>query len=147
MSMFAVNKVVLFGNLTRDPELRTTPSGYSVCDLRLAVNESTKDRTTDEWKDRANYFNVVVWGKMGEFVAREAAKGTPMLIEGRLRWEEWEDSTSGQKRQAVKIIADKAIPVGRRERNGEPATKRPTDEGGPWDAGAPASGIDDDIPF
>jgi single-strand DNA-binding protein len=154
MSMFAINKVTLFGNLTRDPELRSTPSGYSVCDLRLAVNESVKDQQTGEWRDRANFFTVTVWGKMGEFVGRECVKGTPIIIEGKLRWEEWDDANTGQKRSTVKIVADKAIPVGRREKRDGPAVpheqatpgRRPDDEGGPWSPSG-TSGIDDDIPF
>src|SRR3954447_16119527 len=84
-----INRVVLVGNLTRDPELRTTPSGTSVCKLRIAVNERTKDPQTGQWGDRANYFDVTVWGNQGESCTQYLAKGRPVAVDGRLQWREW----------------------------------------------------------
>src|SRR6266536_2322874 len=72
-----INRVVLVGNLTRDPELRTTPSGTSVCKLRIAVNTRIKDNSTGQWTDKPNYFDVTVWGNQGESCAQYLAKGRP----------------------------------------------------------------------
>ena len=83
MSVICINRVILTGNLTRDPELRTLPSGNSVCDLRLAV--STKWRNpTGSWNDQTNYFDVSVFGGQGEIVAKYMQKGRPVAIDGRL---------------------------------------------------------------
>jgi single-strand DNA-binding protein len=103
MAQQNINRVLITGNLTRDPELRTLPSGNSVCELRVAVNSRRKGQS-GEWEDKPNYLDVVVWGAQGENVARYLEKGRPVAIDGRLDWSEWEKD--GQKRQAVKIIAD-----------------------------------------
>ena len=103
--MANINRVVLVGNLTRDPELRHTPSGMAVCSLRLAVNTRRKDSSTGEWTEKPNYFDVTVWGNQGENCAQYLAKGRPVAIDGRLEWREW-DAQDGTKRQAVEIIAD-----------------------------------------
>lgn len=97
-----INRVVLTGNLTADPELRSTPSGTPVCSLRVACN--TRRKVDGEWVDKPNYFNVTVWGAQGENAARYLSKGRPVAIDGRLEWREWE--TENGKRQAVDIIAD-----------------------------------------
>src|SRR5580765_3865392 len=109
-----INRVVLVGNLTRDPELRTTPSGTSVCKLRIAVNERAKDPATGQWGDRANYFDVTVWGAQGESCAQYLAKGRPLAVDGRLQWREW-DAQDGTKRQAVEIVADSVQFLGSRQ--------------------------------
>jgi single-strand DNA-binding protein len=116
----SINRVVIVGNLTRDPEMRTTPSGTSVCSLRVAVNERMKDQATGQWTDRPNYFDVDVFGAQGENVARWLAKGRQVAIEGRLRWREWETQDGG-KRQAVSIVADNVQFVGGREGGGQDA--------------------------
>jgi single-strand DNA-binding protein len=100
-----INRVVLVGNLTKDPELRHTPSGTAVCSLRLAVNSSQKDPSTGEWTDKPNYFDVTVWDKQGENCAQYLSKGRPVAVDGRLDWREW-DAQDGTKRQAVQIIAN-----------------------------------------
>ena len=104
MAASNVNVVVVTGNLTRDPELRSTPGGTSVCKLRVAVNSRRKDGQSGEWVDKPNYFDVTVWGAQGENCQRYLAKGRAVAIDGRLEWREWtyEDS----KREAVEIIAD-----------------------------------------
>ena len=96
---------MLVGNLTKDPELRHTPSGTAVCKLRIAVNTRMKDGATGQWTDKPNYFDVTVWGNQGESCAQYLAKGRPVAIDGRLDWREW-DAQDGTKRQAVEIIAD-----------------------------------------
>jgi single-strand DNA-binding protein len=111
--MANINRVVLVGNLTRDPELRHTPGGTAVCSLRLAVNSRRKDQS-GQWIEKPNYFDVTVWGQQGENCAQYLAKGRPVAIDGRLEWREW-DAQDGQKRQAVEIIADSVQFLGSRD--------------------------------
>jgi single-strand DNA-binding protein len=151
-----INRVVITGNLTRDPELRSTPNGMSVCKLGIACNTRRKDGSSGEWVDKPNYFNVTVWGAQGENAARYLAKGRPVAIDGRLEWHEW-DAQDGTKRSAVDIIADSVQFLGSRE---DPSAGGGYAGGGasqgsdvPVDNGdfqpAPVSGApgDDDIPF
>jgi single-strand DNA-binding protein len=105
MAATNINRVVITGNLTTDPELRSLPSGTSVCKLRVACNTRRKDNSTGEWVDKPNYFDVTVWGAQGENCARYLSKGRPVAIDGRLEWREWE-SPEGHKRQGVDIIAE-----------------------------------------
>jgi single-strand DNA-binding protein len=104
MSNFAINRVVLVGRLTRDPELRALPSGTSVCALRLACNSSWRD-ADGELQERPNYFDVSVFGGPAESVSRYMQKGSRVGIDGRLEWREWETAEK-QRRQAVSIVAD-----------------------------------------
>jgi len=108
MSGFTVNVVVQSGNLTRDPELRSLPSGMSVCQLGLAVNERYKD-SNGEWQDRPNYFDWTVWGGMGEWVAKNLSRGDGVTLEGRARWRTWEND-QGDKRSAIDFTADSIVP-------------------------------------
>jgi single-strand DNA-binding protein len=103
MPYHSLNRVVLIGRLTRDPELRSTPSGTSVCGLRLACNSSRKD-AEGVYSERPNYFDVSVFGAAGENVAQYMRKGSRVGVDGRLEWREWE--SSGEKRQAVSVVAD-----------------------------------------
>src|SRR5687767_4538414 len=105
MAATNINRVIITGNLTRDPELRSLPSGMSVCSLRIAVNTRRKDNSTGEWVDKPNYFDVTVWGAQGENCSRYLTKGLTSAIDGPLEWCEWE-TQDGQKRQSVEIIAD-----------------------------------------
>ena len=100
-----LNRVVIVGNLTRDPELRATAGGTAVCSLRVAVNERIKDRTSSEWTDAANYFNVTAFAGLAELCAKYLGKGRQVAVDGRLRWREWQ-TKDGQKREAVEIIAE-----------------------------------------
>ena len=105
-----INRVVLTGNLTADPELRALPSGTSVCKLRIATN-TRKKSAEGNWEDKPNYFDVTVWGAQGENAARYLSKGRGVAIDGRLEWREWEEKDSGgaptgNKRQAIDIVAD-----------------------------------------
>ena len=95
MAATNINRVIITGNLTADPELRSLPSGTSVCKLRVACNTRRKDNSTGEWVDKPNYFDVTVWGAQGENCARYLSKGRPVAIDGRLEWREWE-SPGGQ---------------------------------------------------
>src|SRR4249919_2090020 len=104
MSHFTINRVVLIGRLTRDPELRALPSGTSVCNLRIACNSRRKE-ADGEYSERPNYFDVCVYGASAESVSRYTNKGSRVGIDGRLEWREWETAEQN-KRQAVDIVAD-----------------------------------------
>ncbi len=147
--MANINRVVLVGNLTKDPELRHTPSGTAVCKLRLAVNTRQKDQATGEWGDKPNYFDVTVWGNQGESCAQYLSKGRPVGVDGRLDWREWE-AQDGTKRQAVEIIAESVQFLGSRgDSEGQsqyiPPSDVSADQSDFVKAGAAAA--DDDIPF
>ena len=150
--MANINRVVLVGNLTKDPELRHTPSGTSVCKLRLAVNSRQKDAATGEWGEKPNYFDVTVWGNQGENCAKFLSKGRPVGVDGRLDWREWE-AQDGSKRQAVEVIADTVQFLGSRDSGGEgegqgpylPPSDVSADQTDFVKAGSQAA--DDDIPF
>jgi single-strand DNA-binding protein len=150
--MANINRVVVSGNLTRDPELRQLPGGNSVCKLRMAVNTRKKDRDTNQWSDVANYFDITVWGAQGENVAKYLTKGSPLLVDGRLEWREWQ-AQDGTNRQAVEIIAENTQFIGGRD-GGAPGGggggSRDSGEFTPSDRGSlqsvPAAD-DDDIPF
>jgi single-strand DNA-binding protein len=96
---------VIVGNLTRDPELRATAGGTSVCRMRIACNTSWRNKDTGELDERPNYFDVSVFGPSGEACARFLAKGRPVAIDGRLEWHDW-TTPEGEQRQAVGIHAD-----------------------------------------
>src|SRR5271156_2720117 len=103
MSYFTINRVVLVGRLTRDPELRALPSGTSVCGLRIACNSSHRD-AEGELVERPNFFDVSVFGAPGESVSRYMRRGSRVAIDGRLEWREWE-ATEKERRQAVSVVA------------------------------------------
>jgi single-strand DNA-binding protein len=154
-----INRIVMTGNLTTDPELRALPSGTSVCKLRVACNTRRKNSSTGEWEDKPNYFDVTVWGAQGENCARFLSKGRPVALDGRLEWREWE-TPEGGKRQAVDIIADSVQFLGGRDDapsgngfaadsgSGSPSGGDiPVDQRDFAPAASAASAGDDDIPF
>lgn len=155
MAATNINRVIISGNLTRDPELRATPSGASVCSLRVAVNSRRKDSQTGDWLDKPNYFDVKIWGPQGENCATYLVKGRPVAVDGRLDWREWEGQ-DGVKRQSVDIIADNVQFLGSPreaapQSNGPSATngadseiQADTSDFDKVEAGAKS---DDDIPF
>jgi single-strand DNA-binding protein len=155
-----INVAVITGNLTRDPELRHTGGGTAVCELRVAVNSSRKNGQSGEWEDKANYFDVTVWGAQGENCANYLSKGRPVAVEGRLDWREWE-AKDGSKRQAVSIVAKSVQFLGSRDGGGgqsggnggggfSPPSDVPADtsdfEGAAAGTGG-GGGSEDDIPF
>lgn len=99
----SVNQVILMGNLTRDPELRQTPTGQSVCSFSLALNRSYRD-ANDEWQEATDYIDIVAWGPLGERVAQYLSKGRRCLVQGRLQSRSWEQE--GQKRNKVEVLAN-----------------------------------------
>lgn len=98
------NKVILMGNLTRDVEVRTTPSGQNVANFSLAVSRSFKDQS-GQTQDRTSFINCVAWGKPGEIIAQYVSKGSPLLVSGRLEQRSYEDK-DGNKRQAVEVFVE-----------------------------------------
>jgi single-strand DNA-binding protein len=149
MASTNINRVVLTGNLTRDPELRNTPGGTSVCSLRVASNTRRKD-ASGEWVDKPNYFDVTVWGAQGENCAQYLSKGRPVAIDGRLEWREWEDQ-NGNKRQSIDIVADSVQFLGSRadaDNGGRftPQSDVPADTAD-FETAPSGGGSDDDIPF
>jgi len=101
----SINRVVISGNLTRDPELRALPSGTSVLALGVAVNDRRKNQETGQWEDVPNFFDVSIFGARADALSRFLSKGSKVAIEGRLRWHQWE-TPQGDKRSKVDIIAD-----------------------------------------
>ena len=155
MAATNINRVVLTGNLTKDPELRSIPNGNAVCEMRIACNTRRKD-SSGEWVDKPNYFTVKVWGGQGENAARYLSKGRPVAIDGRLEWREWE-TQEGAKRQDIDIIADSVQFLGSRDEasgggftagNGTPqGSDVPVDQRDFQPAPVAAGAGDDDIPF
>jgi len=118
MSSTNINRVILTGNLTSDPELRETSTGLTVCKLRVACSTRRRSADGDSYEDRPNYFNVTVWGAQGESAADHLSKGRPVAIDGRLEWREWE-TQDGEMRQGVDIIADSVQFLGTPKENSE----------------------------
>ena len=140
-----INRVVLVGNLTRDPELKHTPGGTAVTSLRIAVNGRKKDET-GQWVDKPNYFSVSVFGNQAESCAQYLAKGRPVAIDGRPDWREWEKD--GVKREAVEIVADSVQFLGGRgEGEGGQPQFVPAGATAQTENADFAAGADDDIPF
>ena len=158
--MASYNKVILLGNLTRDPELRVTPKGTAICQLGLAVNRQFKDES-GATRDETTFVDIEAWGRQAETISKYCTKGKPLFIEGRLKLDSWEDKTSGQKRSKLKVVLENFQFVGSREggahgggsgeevdqtaevpRYSAPPARRPA-------APPPASqgNVDEDVPF
>lgn len=105
----SINSVSISGNLGRDPELRVTPTGTSVLSLSVAVNDRVRDQQTGEWRDRANWVDVVVFGSRADAIAPFLAKGSKVAVSGRLRWSQWQDKQTGTNRSKLEVIADEVV--------------------------------------
>jgi len=103
--MSSYNRVILMGNLTRDPELRYATSGTAICKIGMAVNRRWKDGQTGEWREEPTFVDVTIFGKRGEAFAKYHGKGRPAFIEGSLRYDQWEDK-EGNKRSKLYVVAD-----------------------------------------
>jgi single-strand DNA-binding protein len=150
-----LNVVCITGNLTRDPELRSTAGGTSVCKMRVAVNSRRKDQS-GEWVDKPNYFDVTAFGAQGENCANYLSKGRPVAVEGRLEWSEWEAKDGSGMRSKVEIIANNVQFLGSRSDNPgngngfQGSSDVPADTSDFQEAGVGSSAGgsgDDDIPF
>ena len=158
--MAYLNKVFLIGNLTRDPELRVTPKGTAICQFGLAVNRQFKDES-GQTRDETTFVDIEAWGKQGELVAKYLTKGSPAMVEGRLKFDQWEDKQTQQKRSKLKVVLENVQFLSSRGAGGAPAAG--SDEGvdqtapverhspparGSAKPAAPAQeSIDEDVPF
>ncbi len=151
-----INRVVLTGNLTRDPEMRSTGNGLTVCKLGVACNTRKKNGQTGQWEEKPNYFRVTVFGAQAENCGTYLKKGRPVAIDGRLEWSQYE--REGQTRESIDIIADSVQFLGGRDDagsngNGYSSSVRaaesdiPTDTSDFETAPVAATAADDDIPF
>lgn len=102
----SINKVMITGNLTRDPEMRTTSTGMSIMRLGVAVNDRRRNPQTDQWEDVPNYIDCVMFGTRAASVSRFLTKGQKVAIEGKLRWSSWEDRQTGGKRSKIEVVID-----------------------------------------
>ena len=151
--MANLNKVMLLGNLTRDPELRHTPKGSAVADLGIAVNRKVQDGNGG-WKDETTFVDVTVWGASAENAQKYLTKGRGVFIEGRLQMDVWDDKATGQKRSKLKVVADNLqfLPDGKsgsRGSNENAYTGTPDTNGRQGGSAGPIEDYqeEDDIPF
>src|SRR3954465_10936713 len=153
--MASFNKVILLGNLTRDPEIRYTPKGSAVCDLGVAVNRQYT-LENGERREEVTYVDVVLWARLAEIAAEYLKKGRPVFIEGRLQLDIWDDKQSGQKRSKLRVIGENMQMLGSRGAGGGAGAAEGGDEERPAraatpppkaSASAPAEPDDDEIPF
>ena len=142
--MASLNKVFLLGNLTRAPELRYTPSGTAVADLRLAVNRNYTTQGGEKREDTC-FLTVVVWGKQAESCGEYLDKGSPILVEGRLQTREWEGK-DGQKRTVIEVVAERVQFMGR-GRGAVAGAPAAVPAGEPFVEETRAAGGGDDVPF
>ena len=159
--MPSLNKVLLMGNLTRDPELRVTPKGTPICQFSLAINRQFK-MESGETREEVIYVDVEAWGKQGETIAKYVTKGRPLYVEGRLRLDQWEDKNTKEKRSRMKVVGENLQLLGARTGGDAPSGPRGDHEGGeapaprrtaspapsrPYTPPAAPHDNDDDIPF
>jgi single-strand DNA-binding protein len=154
--MANLNKVLLMGNLTRDPEVRYTPKGTAVAELGIAVNRIYSGENGEK-REEVTFVDVTVWGRTAENVGEYLKKGRPVFIEGRLQLDSWEDKQSGQKRNKLKVVADnvqflgspRGAGSGGPDEGGETSHSRPSGAGSsaPSKNAPPAEPDDDEIPF
>ena len=114
----SVNKVILVGNVGKDPEVKYTPSGTPVAKFSLATNEKYKDRS-DEWQERTEWHNIVAWQRLAEIVGEYVKKGAKLYIEGKLQTSSWEDRESGTKKYRTEIVARDLVLLGSHENGGD----------------------------
>jgi single-strand DNA-binding protein len=157
------NKVYLMGNLTRDPEMRVTPKGTAICQFGMAISRSWKDES-GQTREETAFVDIEAWGKQGEIISKYCTKGRPLFIEGRLKFDQWEDKTSGQKRSKLKVVLENFQFIGGRgdgapgpgaaqgSGGGEPAEPAPGEappaaRGPARGPAAPKDAADEDVPF
>jgi len=153
-----VNKVILIGNLGKDPEVRYSPNGQAVANVTLATSESWKDKTSGEKVEKTEWHRIVFWGKLAEIAGEYLKKGSQIYIEGRLQTRKWQDK-DGHDKYTTEIVANEMQMLGSREGRGGPASSAPDfsqDEPAGASASAPSAkpvpakagaDFDDDIPF
>lgn len=147
--MASFNKVIIAGNLTRDVEVRYTPGGTAVADIGLAVNRYWFDKQANEKREEVTFVDVTLWGRSAEVAGEYLAKGRPVLIEGRLQLDQWDDKETGQKRSKLKVVGENLQLLGSRGDSGSPQQSAPAQSSGGEDYADVASSMpaDDDVPF
>lgn len=164
--MASFNKVILVGNLTRDPQVKYTTGGTAVTEIGLAVNRQWFDKQSNTRKDETTFVDVTLWGRTAEIAGEYLAKGRPVLIEGRLQLDTWDDRESGQKRSKLRVVGENMTMLGSREGGGGgggggrgagsrgsdagPSSQEPSDFGGGGGYDEPSGGGGgpvDDVPF
>jgi single-strand DNA-binding protein len=140
-----VNKVILVGNLGKDPDTRYMPSGSAVTNFSIATSESWKDKQTGEQKDRTEWHNISMFGRLAEIAAEYLRKGSQVYIEGKLRTRKWQDK-SGNDRYTTEVVADEMQMLGGRSGGGAPATQDSGSSSAPPQS-SDSGEFDDDIPF
>ena len=151
--MASVNKAILIGNLGRDPELKSLPSGQPVANFPIATSEKWKDKSTGETKEQTEWHNIIMFGKLAEIAGQYLKKGSSVFVEGRLQTRKWQDK-NGQDRYTTEIIANEMKMLGGRgDQSGSQPAQQPRSQSNQdarnkatFDAQAPA-GFDDDIPW
>ena len=147
--MASLNKVILIGNLGKDPETRYAPSGDAICNLTLATTETWKDKSTGERREATEWHRVVFFGRVAEVAAQYLKKGSQIYVEGRLQTRKWQDQ-NGQDRYTTEIRGDEMKMLGRREDGGTPSPRQSPPQATQRAPAQPASGfgdMSDDIPF
>ncbi len=152
--MANLNRVLLIGNLTRDPELRVTPKGSSICQFGLAVNRTFKDAAGQQ-REETTFVDIEAWGRQGEVISKYCTKGRPLFVEGRLRFDSWEDKSTGQKRSRLSVVLENFQFIGGRgdeqgpgpggESDTAPRSAPPVRQSSPPPAAD--DNLDEDVPF
>ncbi len=157
--MASFNKVILVGNLTRDPEVKYTTGGTAVAEIGLAVNRTWFDQKSNERKEETTFVDVTLWGRQAEVAGEYLSKGRPVLIEGRLQLDTWDDRESGKKRSKLRVVGEAMQMLGGKGDGGGPAPggSRPSrrqdsssQDVGDYDSSPRSSGGgfgDEDVPF
>src|ERR1051326_1855933 len=144
--MASFNKVILLGNLTRDPEVRYTPKGSAVCDVGIAVNRVYTTDSGDR-REEVTYVDVVLWARLAEIAGEYLKKGRPVFIECRLQIDSWDDKQSGQKRTRLRVVGESMQLLGGRPPSGGGEGGESRQASAPPKASAPAAPDEDEIPF
>ncbi len=161
--MPSLNKVLLMGNLTRDPELRVTPKGTPICQFSLAINRQFK-MESGESREEVIYVDIEAWGKQGETIAKYCTKGRPLYVEGRLRLDQWEDKNTKEKRSRMKVVLEQfqflgdsrggaggagsaGVPAGEQPGPVSPERHSPPPRASSGSKPAPPENLDEDVPF
>lgn len=142
-----INKVILIGNVGRDPEVRYLPNGSAVTTISIATSQGWKDKQTGEQQERTEWHRVVFFNRLGEIAGEYLRKGAKVYVEGSLRTQKWQDKATGQDRFTTEIIANEMQMLDSRQGGGEFQSKTPTGAKAPQPQTAPADDFDDDIPF
>lgn len=160
--MANLNRVLLIGNLTRDPELRVTPKGNSICQFGLAVNRTFKDGAGQS-REETTFIDVEAWGRQGEVISKYCAKGRALFVEGRLRFDQWDDKTTGQKRSRLSVVLENFQFIGSGRGDGPGSSEEDAAMSGGGSGGSPErhspppraprpapaadDNLDEDVPF